>query len=103
MSTTYSPPGRWKGEQLLTVGTRLSDIPGRETSSHISVVSSVDHYLRLLEFPADVTGAPQRGSRALQARCTRDSLFYSASLPKKYFMMYRDIYVEILPLCVCSF
>ena len=48
-------PGRWKREDLLRVGTRLGDILERETSSHISVASFVDHYLRLLAFPADVT------------------------------------------------
>jgi hypothetical protein len=43
------------------VGTRLGDILERETSSHISVASFVDHYLRLLEFPADVTEALASG------------------------------------------
>jgi len=42
---------------LLKVGTRLGDILDRETPSHISAASFVDHYLRLLEFPADVTEA----------------------------------------------
>lgn len=55
--TMRGRPGRWKREELLRVGTWLSDILDRETSSHISVASFVDHYLRLLEFPADVTEA----------------------------------------------
>jgi hypothetical protein len=59
--TKRGRPGRWKREELLTVGTRLSDILERETSSHISVASFVDHYLRLLEFPLDVTGALASG------------------------------------------
>ena len=50
-------PGRWRRADLLKVGTCLSDILDRETPSHISVASFVDHYLRLLEFPADVTEA----------------------------------------------
>ncbi len=53
--TKRGRPGKWKREDLLRVGTRLGDILERETSSHISVASFVDHYLRLLEFPADVT------------------------------------------------
>jgi hypothetical protein len=53
--TKRGRPGRWKRVDLLRVGTRLSGILERETSSHISVASFVDHYLRLLEFPADVT------------------------------------------------
>jgi hypothetical protein len=39
------------------VATRLGDILERETSSHISLASFVDHYLRLLEFPSDVIEA----------------------------------------------
>ena len=46
---------------MLTVGTRLSDILDRETSSNISVASFVDHYLRLLDFPADVVDALASG------------------------------------------
>jgi hypothetical protein len=45
--------GRWRREDLLRVVTKLGEILDRETSSHISVASFVDHYLRLLEFPAD--------------------------------------------------
>jgi hypothetical protein len=59
--TKRGRPGRWKREDLLKVGTRLGDILDRETSSHISVASFVDHYLRLLEFPADVTEALASG------------------------------------------
>jgi hypothetical protein len=55
--TKRGRPGRWRREDLLKVGTRLSDILDHETPSHISVASFVDHYLRLLEFPADVTEA----------------------------------------------
>jgi hypothetical protein len=40
---------------------RLGDILDRETSSHISFASFVDHYLRLPGFPADVIGALERG------------------------------------------
>ncbi|MCA1567754.1 MAG: hypothetical protein LC803_19340 [Acidobacteria bacterium] len=59
--TKRGRPGRWKREDLLRVGTRLGDILERETSSHISVASFVDHYMRLLEFPADVTEALASG------------------------------------------
>lgn len=52
--TKRGRPSRWKREDLLRVGTQLTSILERETSSHISLSSFVDHYLRLLEFPADV-------------------------------------------------
>lgn len=55
--TRRGRPSHWKREDLLKVATRLDDILGRETSSHISLASFVDHYLRLLEFPADVIEA----------------------------------------------
>lgn len=50
-------PGKWKREDLLRVAARLGDILDRETSSHISFSSFVDHYLRLLNFPSDVIEA----------------------------------------------
>jgi hypothetical protein len=59
--TKRGRPSRWKREDLLRVGTRLIGILERETSSHISVASFVDHYLRLLEFPADLTEALASG------------------------------------------
>lgn len=43
------------------VGARLSSILERETSSHISLSSFVDHYLRLLDFPSDVLEALSSG------------------------------------------
>ena len=55
--TRRGRPGRWSRETLLNVGTRLSEILSRETSSNISVSSFVDHYLRILEFPSDVVDA----------------------------------------------
>ncbi|MCA1568056.1 MAG: hypothetical protein LC803_20910 [Acidobacteria bacterium] len=60
-NTKRGRPSRWKREDLLRVGTRLSGILERETFSHISVASFVDHYLRLLEFPADVTATLASG------------------------------------------
>lgn len=59
--TKRGRPGRWQREDLLKVGTQLSAILERETSSHISLSSFVDHYLRLLEFPADVLQALSSG------------------------------------------
>jgi hypothetical protein len=43
------------------VGARLQAILERETSSHISLSSFVDHYLRLLDFPSDVLDALSAG------------------------------------------
>ncbi|HEX8142048.1 MAG TPA: hypothetical protein VF553_05590 [Pyrinomonadaceae bacterium] len=59
--TKRGRPSRWKREDLLKVAARLGDILGRETSSHISLSSFIDHYLRLLEFPADVIEALKGG------------------------------------------
>jgi hypothetical protein len=55
--TKRGRPGKWKREDLLRVAARLGDILDRETSSHISIASFVDHYLRLPNFPADVIEA----------------------------------------------
>jgi hypothetical protein len=59
--TNRGRPGRWKREDLLKVSARLSDTLERETSSHISLSSFVDHYLRLLDFPSDVLQALSGG------------------------------------------
>lgn len=54
-------PSPWRREDLLKVTTRLGDLLDRETSSHISFASFVDHYLRLLDFPTDVNEALNSG------------------------------------------
>jgi hypothetical protein len=59
--TKRGRPGRWRREDLLRVVAKLGEILDRETSSHISVASFVDHYLRLLEFPAEVLQALTAG------------------------------------------
>src|ERR1700759_3948612 len=59
--TKRGRPSRWKREDLLRVATRLGDILDRETSSHISFASFVDHYLRLPDFPSDVIEALESG------------------------------------------
>lgn len=59
--TKRGRPGKWRREDLLRVVARLEDILGRETSSHISFASFVDHYLRLPDFPSDVTEALENG------------------------------------------
>src|SRR5205085_5985191 len=55
--TRRGRPSRWQREDLLKVAARLTDILDRETSSHLSLASFVDHYLRLIDFPADVIQA----------------------------------------------
>jgi hypothetical protein len=52
--TKRGRPAKWKREDLLRVAARLEDILDRETSSHISFASFVDHYLRMPDFPSDV-------------------------------------------------
>jgi len=59
--TRRGRPGHWKREDLLRVATLLGDILDRETSSHISFASFVDHYLRLPDFPSDVIGVLESG------------------------------------------
>jgi hypothetical protein len=59
--TKRGRPSRWRREELLAVGARLSNILERETSSHISLSSFVDHYLRLLDFPSDLLNALSSG------------------------------------------
>jgi hypothetical protein len=60
--TKRGRPSNWKREDLLKVATRLDDILARETSSRLSVASFIDHYLRLLDFPDDVTESLTSGS-----------------------------------------
>jgi hypothetical protein len=52
--TNRGRPSRWRREDLLKVLTSLRDVLDRETLSHISIASFVDHYVRLLDFPPDV-------------------------------------------------
>jgi hypothetical protein len=59
--TKRGRPGKWNREDLLKVATQLGDILDRETSSHISFASFVDHYLRLPDFPPDVVGSLENG------------------------------------------
>lgn len=82
--TRRGRPGRWKREELLSVSSRLSSILERETSSHISISSFVDHYLRLLDFPSDVLEALSSGQINLfeaeqLARITPERLNVSAA------------------------
>jgi hypothetical protein len=44
--TKRGRPSKWKREDLLRVGAHLGDILGRETPSHISFASFVDHYCK---------------------------------------------------------
>jgi hypothetical protein len=59
--TKRGRPSKWKREDLFRVVARLEDILDRETSSHISYASFVDHYLRLPDFPSDVIEALESG------------------------------------------
>jgi len=82
--TKRGRPSHWKREDLIKVSTRLHDILERETSSHISLASFVDHYLRLLDFPADVLAALSRGEinlfeAAQLARITAERLGTNSS------------------------
>jgi hypothetical protein len=60
--TKRGRPGQRQREDLLRVVARLEGILDRETSSHISFASFVDHYLRLPDFPSDVIEVLERGA-----------------------------------------
>jgi hypothetical protein len=86
--TKRGRPSRWKREELLTVGARLASILERETSSHISISSFIDHYLRLLDFPTDVLEALTSGDINLfeasqLARLTPERLNVSPAQAKR--------------------
>jgi hypothetical protein len=86
--TKRGRPSRWQREELLLVGSRLSAILERETSSHIGLSSFVDHYLRLLDFPTDVLEALSSGDINLfeasqLARLTPERLNVSLSQAKR--------------------
>jgi hypothetical protein len=86
--TRRGRPGHWKREDLLKVTARLNSILERETSSHLSVASFVDHYLRLLDFPADVLAPLNRGEinlfeAAQLARITAERLGATSSQARR--------------------
>jgi hypothetical protein len=86
--TKRGRPGKWKREDLLRVVSRLGDILDRETSTHTSFASFVDHYLRLLEFPPDVVEVLEKGEINLfeaeqLARMTANRLSVTAGQAKR--------------------
>jgi hypothetical protein len=86
--TKRGRPSHWQREELLLVGSRLSSILERETSSHIGLSSFIDHYLRLLDFPSDVQAALSTGDINLfeasqLARLTPERLGASPSQAKR--------------------
>jgi hypothetical protein len=86
--TKRGRPSHWKREDLIKVSMSLNDILERETSSHISLSSFVDHYLRLLDFPADVLAALNRSEinlfeAAQLSRITAERLGSSSSQTKR--------------------
>lgn len=60
--TKRGRPSKWQREELFKVVAHFGDILDRETSSHTSFASFVDHYLRLLAFPADVLAVLEHGA-----------------------------------------
>jgi hypothetical protein len=59
--TRRGRPSRWPREDLVKVGLKLAEILDRETSGCISGATLVDHYLRLLDFPADLLESLSKG------------------------------------------
>ncbi len=60
--TKRGRPSRWKREDLLKVSARLGEILDHATASHIAPASFIDHYMRLLDFPADIIEALVTGN-----------------------------------------
>jgi hypothetical protein len=59
--TRRGRPSRWPREDLVKVGLKLTQILDRETSGRLSVATFVDHYLRILDFPAELLTALSSG------------------------------------------
>lgn len=86
--TRRGRPSRWPREELVKVGSKLSEILDRETSGCISLATFVDHYLRILDFPPDVLEPLSRGEVNLfeaeqLARVTADRLDVSQGEAKR--------------------
>jgi hypothetical protein len=60
--TKRGRPGRWKRDDLLRVASGLKGILQRETSGRISIVTFIDHYTRILDFPQDLIDSLEDGS-----------------------------------------
>jgi len=60
--TRRGRPSRWNREEVISVAAALRNILERETSGPMSTATFVDHYLRILDFPADTLEALARGS-----------------------------------------
>jgi hypothetical protein len=86
--TRRGRPGKFDRELLLKINSTLRSILERETSGRTAVASFVDHYLRILSFPADVLEPLDRGDvnifEAEQlARVTASRLGVSESQARK--------------------
>jgi hypothetical protein len=86
--TKRGRPSRYQRKDLLLVEAKLKAILQRETQGRIGLRSFVDHYLRILDFPADVLRALTNGQINLfeaeqLSRLTADKLELSAAMAKK--------------------
>ena len=86
--TKRGRPSHWDRGNLLKVSTQLSVILERETFSHISIASFIDHYLRLLDFSADLLESLSRGEinlfeAAQLARVTAERLGTTSSQARR--------------------
>ena len=59
--TKRGRPSRWSREELLSVAAHLRSILERETSGRISLSSFIGQYLRILDFPPDITAPLSKG------------------------------------------
>jgi hypothetical protein len=86
--TRRGRPSRWPREDLVKVSARLAEILDRETLGRLSVATFVDHYLRILDFPADLLVSLSKGEVNLfeaeqLARVTPDRLEVSQAVAKR--------------------
>lgn len=86
--TRRGRPSRWPREDLVKVGSKLTEILDRETQGRISLATFVDHYLRILDFPPDVLEPLSKGEVNLfeaeqLARVTADQLDVSQAEAKR--------------------
>lgn len=59
--TKRGRPSPWRRADLLQIASVLREVLDRTTGSRLSLASFVDHYLRLLDLPADLLEALERG------------------------------------------
>lgn len=87
--TKRGRPSHFHRKDLLTVSASLKALLERETNGRIGLRTFIDHYLKVLEFPAEIISALREGNIHLQeaeliARLTADNLKTTSGEAKRY-------------------